>query len=564
MRADGHTLTRGAALVVFLLLAGWLSTELPAWSEGRSVYPARAGGRVLVLQGRTVHAEPTCDASEAATLQSVERPHWVLCAGDLALPLTVSSYASGVAYWPSALLSFWHHGDVRRLRLWGLLWGLLSILLTARLVDRVAGRELGTLSVAMLSVTSSLLVLSAILAHYEVTPWLFLAAAALAWRWPLTLPRAVACGLLLGLSVGANVKALFLLLPLAALAWRLRFERAALSRSDCVRLGVAALACVVALTPNLAHLVVDAGQGVGGQIDQRLAALAANLRPRRFIEELVNLAWFWADMMMYFDAAAGRQPQPSVPALVVCAPCLAYSVGAAARVWWCGRADDGLALVAAACGTLLLTFLAVSALLYDQFPAANHSPLYAVFGVATAAGLGRLVRALRMPRTGTVAVAVMAAGMLAHATLGRGAPTAYLALPIDLAAEAEVAAFLRRRPEHGRLRTLSATYNYAGIFDSLGAGPVDRAHRVFGEESAGPLEGRVRALLRFETGPFDLVVPARVVPIDEGFVSNLTAALRDVAESEERSLRIVYESRGRAGTPLIRVLRVGPAPSKVH
>lgn len=561
MRADGHTLARGAALVVFLLLAGWLTTELPAWSEGRSVYPAPPGGRVLVLQGETVRAEETCGTSDALTLRSAERPHWVLCARGVSLPLMVSSYSSGVFYWPSALLLPWHQGDLRRLRLWGLLLGLASLLLTVRLVDRLAGRAVGTLATGLLAVTPSLLVLSAILVHYEVTPWLLLVAAAAVWRAPLSLPRAAACGFLVGLAVGANIKALFLGLPLAALTWRLRPERPKLSRAQRIGVAVAALAFLLALTPNLAHLFVDAGEGFAGQVDQRLAALAANLHPRRFAEELVNLAWFWADMMMYFDAAAGRQPQPSVPALCVAAPSLAYCLGAAVLGWVRGSVRDGVSLVAAACGTLLLTFLAVSALLYDQFPAANHSPLYAVFGVGTAAGVARLAAALRLGHRGTAALGGVAALLLLHATVGRGAPTRYLALPIDLAAEADVAAFLRSRPQHSALRTLTATYNYAGVFDSLGAGPTDRAHRVFAEESAGPLDVRVQALLRSEPGTFDLVVPARPVPIDEGFVAELPAALRRATESAGRSLRVVHESRGRVTSPLIRVLRVGAAPS---
>ena len=550
----------------FVLVAGWLSTELPAWSEGRSVYPVRAAGRSLVLRDGRVAAEPSCATTAGWTLRSGDRPHWVLCVGDFALPLMITPYASGVVYWPSLLLWPLHQGDLRWLRLCGLLLGAAAILLTARLAERLAGRELGTLSTLLLAVTSPLLVLSGILAHYELTPWFFLAAAGLAWRPSSSRLRAAACGFLVGLALGANIKALFLAVPLGALAWRLRpgwlgqLSRVPRALPTAV---FAVVASLLALTPNLAHLVVDGAQGFEGQVAQRLAALAQNLYPRRFGEELVNLGWFWGDMMMYFDAAAGRRPEPSLPALAVVWPCLLYCLGSAARVWWRGKAEDGLGVIAAGCGTLLATFVAVSALLYDQFPAANHSPLYAVFGLATAATLARAMRALRS-RIGSWrwALAALAAAALLHATLRRGPPTRYLEIPVDLAAEAEIASFLRHRPDHGSRRTLSATYNYAGVFDGLGAAPVDRAHRVLAEASAGPLVTRVRALLAYEPGSFDLIVPARAVPIDEPFVAELSSTLSDEARAASREVQVVHESRGRGESVLIRVWRVAAAPPR--
>ena len=572
--ADGPNAWTAIAVVVFLAVSSWLSSAIPAWHEGVSVHPG-AAARVLESPGRpdatpVVRFEPSCHDHPGAVLRSEVRPVVKLCQGGRQLPVMISPYASGVPYWPSVLAWSWHRGNVFTLRWFGIAFGLASLLVTTALVRRLGGRQLGRVAAVLIAITPSFVFLHATVIHYETLPWLAIAIGVLVLaRCPELAPRsasetgpstprllgAAAC---FALAVLANVKAVFLLGPLVLVAWRagVRFGRIDAKRW----IGMAVVTAVVLLPMVLATL--GGPEGVEGQVDQRLSALARNLRPLHVAAELLNVGLFGADMLWYLLLASGNHTLPNVLAVVVVVPavlhCMIVSVRFFVRRSGCP--------ITAGCGALLATFWLVSALLYDQFPAANHSPLCAVYGVAMACSGLALARwiAARRPtwsRRAPLAVVAPVALVLAWSSVGRGSPERFVTASINAHAERALTEHLVTHPEpSGTL--LTTTYNLAGIFESLGEGELSpvQAH-VFlscpGDE-LGCLVTRFRTLFETLPLPMRIVVPARAVPIDESHVSVLPEAIRAATADTGLALRREAAFTTTDGVEVLWLYRVEP------
>jgi hypothetical protein len=151
------------------------------------------------------------------------------------------------------------------------------------------------------------------------------------------------------------------------------------------------LAAIVA--PLVVGNLSDTGGGFAGQLHERWQLLLAQLHPSYLVAEIPNAAKFWGDTLLFMALASGDTRPTLLPALFVTIPSLLYCLFASGAYLWRGRG----ALVPAACGLLLFTFMLVSALLYIGTPKGNYGPLYAVFGIATAVTRSRCVALARCP-----------------------------------------------------------------------------------------------------------------------------------------------------------------------
>src|SRR5262249_9380671 len=150
------------------------------------------------------------------------------------------------------------------------------------------------------------------LIHFEILPWLLCTIAldqlsrceALCPQSTLGAAAAVPTGrlffatALLGVAIIANIKALFILVPLGVIAVRAGVRRRAVSYSQLA--ACAAVLLVTALPSVLTNTFYThenfSGDSFSGQIDMRLAILFDRFSLQRLISETRNLLLFWSDL----------------------------------------------------------------------------------------------------------------------------------------------------------------------------------------------------------------------------------------------------------------------------
>jgi len=582
LRARRHALPLIVAVLLFLGLGGWYSEVSGTWHEEVSVYPN--GGYAILRE--PVHGdapgslplEPGCGAEDAPRfVVSRERPLLSLCLGGRGYPLMVASYFTGYLYWPASLLRFVHDDDVFALRKLGLLIGAVGLFATYRLLRRLADAQLAGAAVVIAAASSPFVYGHALLVHYELLPWVFLVFAMLFLvRCEVLAPGArdkdappsrflLGAALCVGLAVAANIKALFLAAPLLALSlwlgvgWRnVRLWQWA------AMLPVAALP----LAPMLAFALLDPSKGFSDQVRSRLDIMSA-ARLEKLAREPLNLGVYWTDIGAYGDAISGAPAGTNWPALALAWASLlyvTYKMVALLRA----RRGAGRHVVAAGAGALILVYIAVVVLLYDQQPEANYAPLHTIFGVATAATIVALgarlsVRAGRYAAAVTPGLVALVAALFGYNCVRRGDPSETLPLSINAAAQRSLGAYLRAHAAEGGT-LVSTTYNLAGVLDSLGHGALRplQAHRYLlrcpGQDegaTAACMTERWRVLLDEPSRrPLHVVAPASGSMIDEPAVRLLAPTLERAAGALGRA--VVRErafTTGR-GTPVLVLYRV--------
>jgi hypothetical protein len=581
-----------ASIALLLVLGFRLADGLPSWHEIVSSLPNH-GPHVLrsarpgaPIEGPLPLAPSCSDADAPLFAVSSTRPHLSLCASGEALPIMVSPYASGLQTWPLALFHALHHDDTFVLRKLWLCVAAFSLWLTYRLVTRIADRPAAALVSVLTAASSPFLIMNALLVPFETVPCMLVVAALSVWSGCAALApgaagdaetspgRLVGGALLAGLAVGANVKATFFLAPLALLALRsgVRF-RAVRARHAAAMLA----AFVLPLLPMLIFARLDPQHGLRAQVSFRAASLVDNVRLSRFVSEPLLLLNFASDFLSIFDMAARREPvRPSWVHAAVAVPIGYTMIVGAARLL--GRAW-GSALAAAA-GAVILTYFFVSVLLYRQYPGGNYAPLHDVFGVAMAAGVVDLARALRgaldrraVGGPGAIAVASSGAAILVIGSLWnvlrRGDPAAYVRLSFNAAAQRAAAAYLRAAPDAER-PILSTTYNLAGVFDALGHGRLravqvhEHLERCDGRPDLDAcLRERWRFLLAREgVPPVRVIAPLVIGAVDKPaeVIARLEPTL--FAASAELGLDARVEERftTAAGEPVLALYRVDGSP----
>jgi hypothetical protein len=579
------------AAALFGLFWLFLSQTLPVWLEEVSVYPAPAS--TILAQPSPDDPrpsfEPSCaDQGPVRLLTSGIRPHVALCFLGRQYPLLIMSYASGIPYWVSDL--FWpiHRGRIFWLRGAGLLLGLLNIALTRRLLMRFADPLTANVAALCLAVTPTFLVVQSMLVHFEVLPWLACAAAldqlslcralspyATNHVEPPPTARLLAAAALLGLALLSNVKAVFLIGPLCLLAFRAGVRFSALRFQQWL-LVVAVLAMVV--SPSLIGNAVDAGVGFSNQLHERLQMLVVQMNPANLVAEIPNVAQFWGDTLAFMAIASGDHGPPSIPGLLVTIPPLFYCLFSGVAFLWRGRG----ALVPAACGLLILTFMVVSALLYIGIPKGNYGPLYAVFGIATAttavdAG-GWLASRLHRPAGSTqLAIVVAMVGALIWGVVGRGSPTRFTTMSINAAAERGLGAYLTAHPEPD-VPLLVTTYILMGVPEAVtgGAARGIKAANYFDgcppgrnrerapepealEQGRRCIQDRFERLLEAFPAPGRFVLPLRTAPVDDALAGEYARLLKAAATNAGRTFQEEASFSGWGTGPLLQLVRVGAA-----
>jgi hypothetical protein len=470
----------GVAVALFVALGAYLASGGPLWHEGVAAVPNN-GHRVVdphapeVADG-SLPLEPTCEAGAGVRLVfSSVRPNWILCVGDLVLPLMITSYASGVPSWPLALFRPWHRNDAFAMRRLWLIEGSVCLVALYRLVHRLADRRAARVTAFALATSSAFVVPCAFLVPFETAP-LALTLVGL-WLWlPEGRPgpvRLIAGAFVLGLALLANLKALFLFAPIGLVLWREGALKAAPPPGGLRTAMVAAFA--LGALPLLIFTTLDPGHGFAQQASWRLAGVVSNLRPMKLAAELGALFLYAADLPAQIElAAAGGAPVFHLSWLPMVVP-VAWAMGVAAgylfRRSWGG-------LVSASGGLMLLCFVAVSTLLYTQLPAGNYAPIFAVFGVCVGGMMHDLSRR-GWPRLAMGLAALMCAST-AWNLLHRGSFADFAELPFNARVQRALAEHLLSAPDR-EVPVLTATYNQAGVIDSLGHGALRTliAHPLF-------------------------------------------------------------------------------------
>ncbi|MBX3248089.1 MAG: hypothetical protein KF901_13000 [Myxococcales bacterium] len=565
------------ACVAFLAHGAWAAHWSPVWSEEVSVHASR-GHRVLTeAPDGSLALEPSC-AEEAPPrfVRSDARPVLGACVAGRTFPVMVTPYASGVPYWPLALLWPIHGGDAFRLRWLGLLFGIWALWAVHRVAARWLDERAGDLSVLTLAVTTQFAGSHALLVYYEVLPWTLLASATLLVprappdaTEPVRLPsrRIAAIGGLVGLALLANVKTVLLLAPVGALLLRGQVPWARVPKRAWL---VGASAAMAPLLVMVAASVGDAGRGLATQVGMRLEIIMSHLALERFAREIANLLVYWSDLRFYADMVSHAEPRVNWPGAIMAALALAYCTWALGLVVWRGRGP----WLAAACGASLWFYLAVSVLLYDQQPSANYAPIHAWFGLATGVALhaasARLGRRPWMAHA-LVALTVAAMGWVSVARLPQ---LATLELSINAQAERALAAHLEGSEAEGLLVT--TTYNLSGVLDALGASDLrpTSLHSVLHACARDEAPDETRRCLAERWGrvlddprhlPLRAVIPTRRSIIDEPFVDELEAALAEATAARALDLDVEGRFATSTGVEVLRLVRVSwpmgaPAP----
>lgn len=556
------------ALAVFLALGAAMTRAMMVFSEELIMLPTNVGRVTASSPGPDgrLRFEVGCRPGDLRVVLSGERPTLSLCVGARRFPIMAAPHFSGLFLWPIELFRFAHGDDPFAQRAMLLSLGALSIALTHRLVARLRGSRLAALSALGMAVSSCFVCLTSIVQNFETLPWVWLMAAGLLAvdaREPLDARgarRMVAAAACVGLSLLANVKAIFLLGPMALVAWRLGARVDALPTSLRRKMLVAAM---VPLAPVLAPLAIDPSMRWSqGRGSNWRADLASNLaRPEKVLEAARDLALEWGDFGRYLTRGA-VDPLPTIAAACVCAFVLVDT----ARTLRRGRGCP----VTAACGVALATYLAVVTLLYAEFPA-NYTPLHAVFGVAVGCAVDRLDGWLRprAPALVRAAVAVAALAVFALGTARSQGAMAEVAFVTNSHAERALVRHLVDHPEPDGV-TVTVNLLSGGVLDAISRARVRTVqahpwlgaceHRARGADASPCFHDRWTSLLTGLSGhgPVRVVMPASLAFV--GRPPRVLAAQRaqlDLAARElGMSVRVERVFTTPAGVPAAVLLRV--------
>jgi hypothetical protein len=571
----------GAAVLLLLGLGVVNALSVPTWSEEVANLPLAPAGTLEVTSRadaaergfpeRRLCADPSARIDIAPSRRT--RPALAACAGGREWPILATSYASSVFGWPIAAFYPLLGTTIVRLRIaWLLLSGGAALGLTWALVRRLADDARAGLAVAMAAATSASAYLTALFFPYESFIWIWTAAGCLVLspalsgeRAPST-ARAAAAGFFFGCATLTNVKALFLLAPLAV--WALR--EVDVSRRLGWRWLVVGSSAVPAPMLLLWFAHVDPSSGLSSETVGRLQwASAGHLAA--FVPELLNAGAFGGDTGAFLAATATGAIERRGPAVWLVTACIAFCIATALRRLWTGRGSP----LSAACGMLIGTFVMVSSLMYRQGISANYSPVFPVFGVAVASTIhdvavffGRRVdgiaRRLASVRSAAAAGAI---ALLAACTASRVADQASLASPINVGALAEVARAAEARPD---APVVTVTMLHALTLESLAGERVHsvQAHEYF-EECArrSDVEPCVREhwrslLVRTGQRPFQVLAPSEDRPhphdSERVYAQSIAPALRAEAEASGLAIRTVHEV-WRSGALVMSLYLVEPA-----
>lgn len=562
------------ALAVFLALGAWMTRGMMVFSEEFIILPTTSGrvtARAPTPDGALRFA-PACRPGDRRVQLSSERPTLSLCLGARRYPIMAAPHFTGLFLWPLDLLWPLHRDDPFALRLLLLPLGALSIALTHRLASRFGGARLATLVAFGMASSSCFVCLTSIVQCFETLPWVFLVAALLLVSdLPALAPgadaraeaptrRLVAASVCVGLALLANVKAVFLLAPLALLAWRLGARVDRIGRAQWWRM---ALAAAIPLLPILAPIAIDPsmrwsqgrGSNLGGDIATNLA------HPGKLFEAARDLILEWADFGRYMTRSPANALSVAAAA-TVCAFVLYDTARTLVRRRGC--------VVTAACGVTIVTYLAVVALLYAEFPA-NYTPLHAVFGVATGCAVDRFVGPLH-GRALRIALAALALAPFAFGTVDSIRAFESVEFVTNSRVERDLVAHLIAHPEPDA-ETVTVNLLAGGVPDAISRGRVHtvQAHPWLGacehdDDGVGLatcLHARWTSLLR---GLRDARTVRVVMPTSLAFVSRpptLLEAQRAGLEAAARELglslrleRTFYTPRNAPAALLLRVARV--------
>lgn len=544
--------------------------------------------------------EPSCrDAPRPRTLLSASRPTFALCVGDRSFPVMTAPQFTGIFLWPLALLRPLHHDDPFLLRKILLALGLASIALAHRLVKRFAAPEpagtegpgLAALAALGIAISPCFVLISSIIQTFETLPWTFLLVALLTLstcpelkpvpessalaapegsapdRSPSSARLALAA-FCVGLSILANVKAVFFIAPLLLLALRLRARFSSLRRTQWALVLASGAA---ALVPMLLPLAVDPSmrwaQGRGPDWKDRLLE---NLHhPERLFGALRDLALLFSNFGYYLVHDRLNPVSLAVAALV----CAFVAVDTARTL----HRRRGCVITATA-GVIMLSYVAVVTLLYTEFPA-NYTPLHAVYGLALGAAAHRLHRFAerRAPRrfARVIAGALAAAVFVPFAWNTAETLRAVGEIPFvtNSRAERDLARYLVEHPEPG---TPIVTINLlaGGVIDALSEGAVRtvQAHEWLGacespqqrERAAACYHERWRALIEAQAPsgalrivfPTDLSVVRRRAGLEEVQRRELERAASDL----HRAVQVERTFHTPGAVPAALLLRLAEPP----
>jgi hypothetical protein len=551
----------GAAVLVLLVLGGANAVTVPTWSEEIANLPLRPAGVVDLQSSPVARAFPerlACADPHAlldfAPARRV-RPALALCLGGRAWPVFATSYASSVFGWPiAAFYPLLGHSVVRLRVPWLLLSGGASLGLAFLLARRLAGERRALLATALAASSSSTVFLGTLFFPYETFVWIGTAlgcctlAPVLADERPATTQRAAAAGLCFGLAVLTNVKALFLLVPLAV--WAVRELPVAR------RLGWRWAVVVACALPPASLLVwfarVDPHSGLAIETSSRVGWAMDVARLAGIVREVVNAGTFGGDTGSFIAATAtGAVERGGIAVYVVAAAVATCMVTAAVRL--VARRGSPLST---ACGLLIGSFVVVSALLYRQGIPANYSPIYPVFGVAVASAIFDAMDALARLRdvfarrsvVVEAAVVVAAMALLGTRAASRIGAQILLPTPMNLVALEEAAAVAAERPD---ATVVTVVEVQALTLDSLSDERVHtvQANAYFEEcardaDPAACVHGRWRALLSRVRCAFQVLAPTHDRhDAERVYAAELVPALRSEALAAGRTVRAVRDFR---------------------
>jgi hypothetical protein len=557
------------SIAVFVVVGLAMSRSMPTWSEEVSVHATYAAHVIVDDSGRP-RTLPACgDADASRWLRSPSRPVLVMCTGHIRWPVMVAGYTSGVPYWVLAIAWPLYGGDIFALRGVGLAIGALSIFVAWAVARRFADDASAAYVSLAASVVSAFVFPHSFALYYESMPAVALAGAALLLAPPRgesvdeeptvcftrSRRRILAAGALVGIAWLGNVKTLLLVAPIFLL-WlivRIRTREPRLHRG----LLWAVPPMIVVSSPMWLFAAFDPERGASAQVSMRWSYLLRHLQPWRFARETGNLLTFWSDVGYYGDQAAGLEAYAPIATRVAAALALAYCT--AALLHTLGRPRE-MNLVAA-CGALLWTYVAVSTLIYEQFPSANYAPLAIVFAVGTGL-LPAFVHRRVAPLAGA-AFAIVFFATFAHATIRRLRTLPDYPLSINADAVRSTAEFLR---SSASAPVLTTTYNHADVINSLGRGDLDvvqvqhylqsRCQDVRLSEVACTQSHWSELLGAGPRTPWYVVVPAERSPIDEPGVKWVEPALLAAAREGGYGAQLVHSGRTHVGREVIRVWRV--------
>jgi hypothetical protein len=570
----------GLATLITTGLWRWYASTASTWHEEIAAYPADA--HEILVPAQRDRDEPAWDLGCAAPdaplfATSSGRPRLSLCIGGRSYPLMVTAYFTGYLYWPSSLFALWHHDDVLRLRVLSLLTALASLLLTALLVRQLAGLRVSLAGAVLTATCSPFIISHSVLMHYETLPWACVCAALLGLaRCPWLLPAAsgsvpgsraglFAAAGFSGLAVAVNIKAVFLLVPLAVYSRWIGIRWHRVRRRDWA---IASAVALVPVLPMVLFALLDPGRGFSGQVSQRMD-LMISLTLERIVREPLNVATFWSDLGFYAASISGDQAERNWLGIALALLALVHCVVAFATVRSKASSADGARLVAGGAGALFLGYMVLSIVLYST-QRANYAALHTVFAFAMATMLvrlgdrlrrtaGRLDRAVVPLLVGIVAVA------LGFNIVRRGSPGETTSLPINTVAQLDMVRYLIEHRGRGE-PVYTTTYNLAGMPDSLSGGALrtKQAHRYLlgctwrdPAQQEACMTRRWRALLEEQPErPVWVVAPAKFTRIEEPDAARLRPTLEAAAvEIGASVVRAATFAAGR-GVDVLHVYRV--------